>query len=117
MTVLSTALIVSLLGLTGLTIVRIERRQAMASNDQSVARTHARSAAELALVVIANDPSWRTTCTNGVETTPQSLGPNATGTLSWVLEDSDGSLTDADTDFASRASVVWATRFKFRVLS
>lgn len=97
-TVLSTTLIVSLLGLTGLTIVRIERKQASIMNDRLIARCNARSGVELALRVIANDSDWRNTYTNGVETTPQSLGPIGTGTVSWILEDSDGSLTDTDTD-------------------
>ncbi len=96
--VMSTALIVSLLGLAGLTIVRIERKQASSMNDRVIARSNARSAVDLALRVIANDSGWRTTYTNGVETTPQSLGPNGTGTVSWVLEDTDGSLSDADTN-------------------
>jgi Tfp pilus assembly protein PilX len=97
-TVVSTALIVSLLGLTGLTLVRIERKQMAVSNERTAARMNARSAVDLALRVIANDSNWRTTYTNGVETTPQSLHANASGTLSWILEDSDGSLTDADTN-------------------
>ncbi len=96
-TVMSTALIASLLGLAGLTIVRIERKQTVTNSDILSARTNAASAVELALRVLANDPNWRTNYTSGVETVPQSLGPNAIGTLSWVLEDSDGSLTDGDT--------------------
>lgn len=98
MAVLSTTLIVSLLGLAGLSIVRIERKQESISSDRLVALANARSAVEIALRVIANDSDWRNTYTNGVETTPQSLGPKGTGTISWVLEDSDGSLTDADTN-------------------
>jgi hypothetical protein len=95
-TVLSTALIVSLLGLTGLTIVRIERRQLDSSSDRETARMYANSAVELALRVLADDPDWRTTYTSGVETAPQSLGSHTTATLSWILEDTDGSLTDGD---------------------
>lgn len=95
--VISTALIVSLLGLAGISIVRIERKEANSMNGMLIARYNARSSVELALRVIADDPNWRTTYPSGVETTPQSLGPNGIGTVSWVLEDSDGSLTDADT--------------------
>ncbi len=96
-TVLSTTLIVALLGLAGLTIVRIERLQTNISGDRRTARVNADSAVQLALRVIANDPNWRTTYTNGVETAPQSLHADATGTLSWILEDTDGSLADGDT--------------------
>lgn len=101
-TVLSMALIVSLLGLAGLAIMRIELEQMETGNDRAAARQNARSAVDLALRVIANDPNWRTTATNGVETTPQSLHANASGSLSWILEDTDGSLTDADTDLRLR---------------
>lgn len=97
-TVLSTALIVSLLGLSGLTVLRIERKQSAVSNDRRTAKMNAASAVQWALRVIANDPNWRTTHSNGIETTPQSLGADSSGTLSWILEDSDGSLTDADTE-------------------
>jgi hypothetical protein len=51
---------------------------------------------ELALKSINNNASWRTAYTSGVETPTVSLGSNSTGTLSWSLSDSDGSLTNAD---------------------
>ena len=92
------ALIVSLLGLSGLTLVRVERERATMVMDRFVARSNARSAVELALLVISNDSDWRNTYTNGQETTPQLIGPSDQGTVSWVLEDSDGNLTDADTE-------------------
>jgi hypothetical protein len=95
---MSTALIVSLLGITGLTLESVERKQTSIMNDRLFARSNARSAVELALLVIANDSDWRNTYTNGQETTPQLLGASEYGTVSWVLEDSDGSLTDADTE-------------------
>ena len=96
LTVMSTALTVSLFGLSGLTIVRIERKQTATSTEILDARANAASAVELALRVIANDPNWRTTYTSGVETTPKPLG--GSGTVSWMLVDSDGNLTDADID-------------------
>ncbi|MDA1017122.1 MAG: hypothetical protein O3A00_22015 [Planctomycetota bacterium] len=98
MIVLTVAMIVSVLGLAGLKVARIERKRATSDGDMLHARANARSAVELALRVIANDSNWRTTHTNSVETALQSLGTNATGTVSWVLEDSDGSLTDTDTN-------------------
>ena len=93
-----TALLVSLFGLSGLTLVRIERERASVTIDRVVARRNARSAVELALRVIANDSDWRNTYLNGQETAPQLIGSAANGTVSWLLKDSDGSLTDADTD-------------------
>jgi Tfp pilus assembly protein PilX len=96
-TVLATTLIVSLLGLTGLTVVRIERSRASVINDRVVARANARSAVELALRAIADDADWRNTYINGVETAPRTLSATRHGTVSWILEDTDGSLADTDT--------------------
>jgi len=96
--VLSTAFIVALLGLAGLSIVRIERKQIAAGNDRAVATVNARSAIELAMRTISTNSNWRSTYTNGVETSPLSLGSNGRGTLSWILSDTDGDLTNADVD-------------------
>ena len=95
--VMAVALLVSVLGLAGLLVTSIERQRVGAGNDMLVARSNARSAVVLALRVLANDPNWRTTYTSGVETTPQAIGPASAGAVSWVLEDSDGNLTDSDT--------------------
>ena len=93
--VLSTTLIVSVLGLTALTVVRIERKEASAIKQRLTARSYARSAVELGLAAVSSDSTWRSQYQNNVETVVQPLGP--TGTVSWVLSDVDGSLADADT--------------------
>jgi hypothetical protein len=67
-------------------------------NNRLIARTYARSAVELALRTIANNSNWRTTHANNVESPRQSLGANSTGTVSWVLTDVDGSLTNVDVE-------------------
>ena len=90
-------MIVSVLALAALSVVRIERKQATTINNRLIARTHARSAVELALKSINSNTSWRTAYSNGVETPTVTLGSNSTGTLSWAVRDSDGSLTNADT--------------------
>ena len=97
-TVLSTALIVSLLSITGLMLARVELRAGTNNNQLLTARTNAQSAIQFALRTINSNPSWRTMYTNGVETAPQSLNAASEGTISWILEDIDGDLTDADTD-------------------
>lgn len=94
--VTATTMIVSVLALTSLSVVRIERKQAAAINTRLLARSHARSAVELALARINSNGSWRTTYSNGGETALQSLGTNSTGSVSWMLRDSDGNLTNAD---------------------
>ncbi len=96
--VLSTAVIVSLLGLTSVTLLRLERRHATSINDRLIARSNAGSAVEFALKKIDSDSNWRTTYVNGVETTPLPIGPSSAGTVSFILEDSDASLTDGDTN-------------------
>ena len=95
--VMMTTLIVSLLGLAGIAVMRIERLESTATNDILIARMNAESALEHALVVLANDDAWRTSYTSGVETTPQSLGWDPNDTISWIVADSDGDLTDTDT--------------------
>lgn len=97
MIVLSTSLIVSMLGIASMAIVRVERRQLDASNDKRLARSNASSAVELALNLVNNDPNWRATYTNGVETSARNLGSDSVGTLAWSIEDADGDLTNADT--------------------
>ena len=59
-TVMAVALLVSVMGLAGLMVTGIERRQAESGNDLITARANAESAVELALRVIANDANWRT---------------------------------------------------------
>jgi Tfp pilus assembly protein PilX len=94
--VTATTMIVSVLGLTALSVVRLERKQSTAINDRLIARSHARSAVELALRSINDKATWRTTYVSGVESPAQSLGAGSTGTVSWLLADSDGSLANAD---------------------
>jgi hypothetical protein len=94
--VTGTTMIVSVLGLSAMAIVRIERQQATLMNARQIARSHCRSGVELALLRINTDPSWRSNFTSGVETTAQSLGSASTGTVSWKLQDSDGNLANSD---------------------
>lgn len=89
-------MIVSALALSAIAVVRIERKQADVQADRLSARTHARSAVELALAQLNINPNWRTDYSNNVESTPVSLGSNSRGALSWKLVDADGSLTNAD---------------------
>lgn len=98
MMVLSTALIVSLLGFVGMTLVRIDRQEVVISSELLEARANARSAVELALRELANDPNWRNTYTDEVESTQFSLGTNGKGTVSWILDDTDDDLTNGDVD-------------------
>jgi Tfp pilus assembly protein PilX len=94
--VTATTMIVSVLGLSAMAIVRIERRQASAVNTRQIARSHARSAVELALQRINGDPNWRSNYANDAETAVTSLGNASAGSISWSVVDSDGDTENAD---------------------
>jgi hypothetical protein len=91
-----TALLVSLLGLAGLTVLRIERKQGLQSFDVGRARCNARSGVELGLTVLNSDSSWRSRYTSGQETARRSIGAASQGTVSWILQDLDGSLSNSE---------------------
>ncbi|TWT32374.1 hypothetical protein KOR34_41370 [Posidoniimonas corsicana] len=96
--VMATALMVTLLGLAGLAKVQIQRREATELADRIAAREAANGAAGLALINIAADNNWRTNYASGVESTPLAIGGARGATVSWVMVDSDGDLTNQDTD-------------------
>ena len=95
--VMMTALLVSLLGLAGIAVVRIERIETESTNDLLRARLNARSVVDFAMATMNYDPNWRSTYTSGVETIQYPLGSSELGTFSWIVTDSDGDLTDSDT--------------------
>jgi hypothetical protein len=64
--VLSAALIVSVIGLSALAAVRVQRLGAEGTNDLVAARFYARSAIEMGLHWIRSDPNWRDNRPNGV---------------------------------------------------
>lgn len=78
------ALIVGLLGLSALSIVRIERRQSLTSSDQIIARENAASAVAAALARIKNDATWRTTFTHNTESGAIAF---SSGSATWRLVD------------------------------
>jgi hypothetical protein len=82
--VLMTALIVAVIGLSGLTLSRIQLRSAEGEREIVSARLYAQSAIEMALLAINDDPDWRTTYTHDVWTAARSIGE---GTYAWKLVD------------------------------
>jgi hypothetical protein len=94
--VTGTTMIVSVLALSSIAIVRIERRQATAVNSSLVARANARSAVELVLHRINSNPDWRTNYFHNVESPALPLGTASQGTVSWKITDSDGDLDNSD---------------------
>lgn len=94
--VLGTAMLVTLLGLSALLLVRVERRMDTAAQDAVQARLFAQSAIELALQRMAADPMWRHRHANGAWTADATLGR---GSISYRFTDpGDGDLDDDRTD-------------------
>src|SRR5262249_43884039 len=99
--VLCAALIVSVIGLSGLTVARLNVRRGSQGNDWTEAGVLAMAGVENALAAIDNNYFWwRWTYANDAESTPRTLGH---GTVSWKLVDdslegTDGSLADDFTD-------------------
>ena len=78
------ALLVGVLGLSALSIVRIERKQSLASSDQLIARENAASAVAAAMARIKADTGWRSTFAHNTESTAINFG---TGSATWRLVD------------------------------
>jgi len=91
--VLGVATIVSVLGMSGLMVSRLQYRQAVQSRDWTEAGDLALSAIELGILRISQDTSWRTNFTNNAEITPISFG---NGTLSFKLVDAALGLSGGD---------------------
>jgi hypothetical protein len=94
--VLLQALVIGVLGLSALTICRLERQQRSSSGDMLRARRHAAAALELGLLNLKNDAKWRTTYRSGQALPELTFG---NGSLSWIVIDPiDGSLSNSAED-------------------
>lgn len=95
--VLGLSLVLTVIGLSALTVSRITSRMVTGTRDSSEVRFLAFTAAEHALNRINADDDWRTTF-NGA-TVAKSFGR---GTFSWrVVDEDDGDLTDGEWDPAT----------------
>lgn len=94
--VLGTAMIVTVIGLSALMALRVERRSTEGIADFAQARLHAQSAVEMGFHRIASDPDWRTTYPSGVWEADRPIG-TGTYTLEGVDPD-DNNLNDSDAD-------------------
>ena len=108
--ILTTAMLISVIGLSAIAIARINTRSET-SRRQTDAMKLAASAVEAAVTVINVNPGWRLAYKSGLETTPINFG---SGTISWKLVDPDGNLGDDPTDPVSIVGIgrcgrsVWA---------
>lgn len=91
--VMGVSMIVGVMSLAAIHLVRMTLKEATGRNDRYQAAVLGSSAVENGLIVLANDPNWRTTFQSGVEypSTPVTLGG---GTFTWKLVDDDGNLAD-----------------------
>lgn len=98
MMVLAAALIVSLLGITALDHLRVNRSKSFLIQSRFEASQLAYSAVGVGTHSIEQDTSWRDNYTSGIESLPVSL--DASRNISWILQDSDGDLSDSDTQLS-----------------
>ena len=94
--VLGAAMIVAVLGMSGLLLLRVQRRNVESTIDTAKARHYAQTAIEMGLYHIENDDNWRSTNSNGVWINAQAIDDGAF-TLEGI-DPVDGNLTDDDTD-------------------
>lgn len=94
--IVTMSVLISMLGLTGMNLMRLQRDQMLTGVERQRARLLSRSAVELGLDQLKNDPNWRTSYSSGVETTPSNIHASVNGTISWIVQDSDGNLQNAD---------------------
>ncbi len=113
--VLGTAMLVTVIGLSALMTLRIERTCSEGTSDLAQARMHAQSAIEIGMHRIDTDADWRNTYPSGVWESDQPIG-HGTYTLEGVDPD-DNNLKDDDADpvVLTGTGVQGAARYKLQV--
>jgi hypothetical protein len=93
--VLSSSMIVTVIGLASLLAIRVQRRSMQMTNDAAEARLYAQSAIELGLLYV-QDQNWRSTWSNGTWLSDQPLG-NGCFSLEGT-DPRDNNLSDSEED-------------------
>ena len=94
--VLATSLLVSVIGISVVTVAQINGRITRQYNEGAEAEVLAESAVEFATSAINSDSNWRTTYTSGSMTTGKALGH---GTISFkIVDENDGTLANNTSD-------------------
>ncbi len=91
--VMGAAAIVSLVGMTGLMVARLQYRQANQARDWQEAGDLALSAIEVGVLKINATPTWRSTFTNNAESTPVAMGD---GTFTYKFVDAALGMSSGD---------------------
>ena len=94
--ILSASMLVAIIGISALTAARIQHRAAAGTDDLAAARVYARSALEIAVHNISQDPNWRTTYGNTNWPKNQPIG-NGVYTIE-ALDPEDGDITTGALD-------------------
>lgn len=97
MMVFATAIMVSLLGITSLEHLRINRSKSELVQDRMKANVFAQSAVGLGLRALEEDPDWRSNISSGEVSDPLTVMNDLNSQVYWVVDDSDGDFTDEDT--------------------
>lgn len=93
--VLGSTLVISVIGLSAVMAVRIERRSTEGNSDLIAARTYARSAIELGFLSIQTDGNWRDMYSSGAWMSDKPIG---TGSYTLLGIDPDGDLANSNMD-------------------
>ncbi len=93
---MGTAMIVTIIGLSALMAVRIQRRGAEGSNGLAAARFYAQSAIEHGFAMINQNPDWRTDLTSGFWITEQVLHGGTHSLEATFIDDGDAKLENDD---------------------
>jgi hypothetical protein len=84
--VMTTSMLVAMIGMTGLTVTRLQFKGNTASRNMAKARIMAQSAVELGLYTIKNDDDWHTTRENDTWVTDRVFSG---GEISWKIVDEE----------------------------
>ena len=87
---MGTAMIVTIIGLSALMAVRIQRRGAEGSNDLAAARFYAQSAIEHGFAMINEKPDWRTDLGSGFWFTNRDIHGGTYSLEATFIDDGDG---------------------------
>ncbi len=93
--ILGVATMVTVIGLSALTVTRIEWRASVRASEAGAARFYARSAVELGFLSIRDDPAWRTGLGSGWWLLDQPIGDGTMSLDAAIVVDGD---EDPDND-------------------
>ncbi len=98
---LGTTTLVMVIALSAMTVMRIESRGTDDNTDAMAARFYARSAIELGLLKIRDDPDWRTNLGNGTWIDEQAIGAGTMTLEVTILSNMDGNANNDPVTFTA----------------